>query len=249
MSQRRKKRSGLALAPEDDHEEHDESAEVSSPRVDGAVHAAGFTNEGGAGGRIRLLRNVAGLWLVEECRRVWRTRGRALDHDEIARLVESTPSRRCFMNVDAPDFILPDDMPAAIRAACARSGQPVPETEGGVLRCALESLALRYRLVLDTLRDLTGKPIDVLHVVGGGSRNRPLCQMIADATGTRVVAGPAEATATGNALVQMIALGDLESLDEGRALVRRSFELATFEPRERDAWEEAYERYRGIVAG
>jgi rhamnulokinase len=223
-------------------------AEIPAPRVDDAVLAGQFTNEGGAGGRIRLLRNVAGLWLVEECRRVWATRGRVLDHDDVARLATGAPARRSFVNVDAPEFLLPDNMPAAIRAACARSGQPVPEGEGAILRCALESLALRYRLVLGVLRDLTGRGIDVLHVVGGGSRNRLLCQLTADATGVPVLAGPAEATATGNALVQMIALGDLASLDEGRALVRRSFNLTAYEPHERDAWNETYARYLGMIA-
>ena len=222
-------------------------AEIAAPRVDSAVLAARFTNEGGAGGRIRLLRNAAGLWLVEECRRIWSERGRPLDHDAVARLAEAAAPWRSFVDVDAPGLLLPPDMPAAIRAECERLGEPVPADEGAILRCAFESLALRYRLVLDALQRLTGRRCEVVHVVGGGSRNRLLCQMIASATGSVVVAGPAEATATGNALVQMLALGDIASLDEGRMLVSCSFELSRYEPEDRAAWEEAYLRYLAVL--
>lgn len=221
-------------------------AELAAPLIDARVLRANFTNEGGAGGRVRFLKNVAGLWIVEECRRAWARAGRETSHEEIARLVAAAPALRSFVDVDALAFAPPADMPAVIRAECARTGQPIPVTEGEVLRCALESLALRYRWVLGTLGDLLQQRIEAVHIVGGGSRNAVLCQMTADATGLPVLAGPAEATAIGNGLVQLIARGEIGSLGEGRVLVARSFEPIEYRPRATAAWSEAFGRYQRI---
>lgn len=221
-------------------------AEIPKPRMDAAALAANFTNEGGIGGTIRCLKNVAGLWLIEECRRAWERQGSAISHPELAALAERARPLRSLIDVDHPSLTLPDDMPTAIAAECVRTGQPAPEDRGAMARCALESLAVKYRLVLERLRALVDQPISRLHVVGGGSRNRLLCQMTADATGLPVYAGPAEATAVGNGLAQLIALGDLGTVAEGRELVSRSFEIAVFEPRDAALWDEAASRFRRL---
>lgn len=217
--------------------------ELAAPRIDARTLAANFTNEGGVGGTVRYLKNVAGLWLVDECRRLWAQRGRPLAPGEAAALAESAPPLRSFVDVDRPTFLSPPNVPAAIRQECARTGQPVPDDDAALIRCVLESLALKYRMVLATLEDLLGYPLEVVHLVGGGSRNRMLCQMTADATGLPVVAGPVEATATGNGLVQMLSLGAIASLAEGRDVVRRSFELAEYEPCGSSAWDDAYDHF------
>jgi rhamnulokinase len=158
-------------------------------------------------------------------------------------MAEGAPPFRSLVDVDHPDFAAPGDMPGRLQAFCRRTGQPVPETKGEIVRCALDSLALKYRHVLGTLEGILGRRLEPLHVVGGGSRNRLLCQLAADATGRTVVAGPVEATAAGNVAMQAMALGELGSLAEARELVRRSFEIDTYEPRPAAAVEDAYARF------
>mgnify|MGYP005856249183 CR=1 FL=1 len=218
-------------------------AELAEPRIDAATLRANFTNEGGVDGTIRYLKNAAGFWLVDECRREWARQGRHFTHQDLVELAESATPLLSFVDVDHPAFLLPSDMPAAIRAECARTGQPVPTDEGALVRCILESLALKYHSVLGTLQALLGSQLEAIHVVGGGARNSLLCQMTADVTGLPVMAGPVEATAIGNAIVQMLALGAIGSLREGRELVRRSFEIATYRPRPSVAWVEAVARF------
>ncbi|MBI1916103.1 MAG: rhamnulokinase [Planctomycetes bacterium] len=217
--------------------------EVPAPLLTDAARDFNFTNEGGVGGTIRLLKNIMGLWLVQECRRAWEKQGHSHSYDELARLAESAPPFVSLVDPDDPSFILPPNMPATLGEFCQRTGQAVPQEPGTVVRCALESLALRYRWVMERLEELTGGRLEVIHIVGGGSQNVLLCQLTADACDRPVVAGPVEATAIGNVLVQALGLGVLGSLAEAREVVRRSFPVRTFTPREADRWQEPYQRF------
>jgi len=222
-------------------------AEIPKPFVGEASRAANFTNEGGVGGTIRFLKNLCGLWLVQESRRHWGRQGDVDSYDRLTEMAATAPAFRSLVDVDDPAFAAPGDMPARIQAYCRQSGQPVPETKGEIVRTALDSLALKYRYVLAQMEGILERRLEPLHVVGGGARNRLLCQLAADATGRVVVAGPVEATAAGNVLMQAVALGHLGSLAEAREVVRRSFEIATFEPRTGPAVEDAYGRLRVLV--
>jgi rhamnulokinase len=222
-------------------------AEVPRPIVNEECLSLNFTNEGGVGGTTRLLKNIAGLWLVQECRRVWNQAGASFRWEDLNRMSESATPLVSLVDPDAPDFLAPADMPAAIREFCRRTGQPVPQSEGAVLRCALESLAMRYRLVLGWLERLVGGPIATIHVVGGGSLNRQLCQATADACQRTVLAGPVEATAIGNVLAQAIAAGDVGSIAEARRLVRESFPPVRYEPAASAAGDEAFARFSTLV--
>ena len=217
-------------------------AEVGQPVLSDKALAYNLTNEGGVFGTWRLCKNVMGLWLVQECRREWN-----LSYDELTRLAAEA---RPFLAVIDPDngvFLHPGDMPAKIRQFCAATRQTVPETQGEVLRVALESLALKYRFVLERLEEVVGKRLDPLHIVGGGARNRLLNQFTADATGRTVIAGPVEATALGNILMQAITLGELDSLHDARLLVRRSSGIEEFPPGDGDAWQAAYHKLKSVV--
>ena len=205
---------------------------------------ANVTNEGGLDGTVRLLSNVVGLWLVQQCRATWQKAGRDYDYADLARLAEAAPRLRSIIDPRASEFLIPGDHPTLVRAYCAKTGQPVPEDEGAVVRAILESLALEYRAVFDRLIKLTGNNPEVIHILGGGSQNHLLNQMTANATGRLVVAGPIEATVMGNALVQLISLGELKDLQEARQVVAQSGALMRFEPQEMAVWEEAYQRYK-----
>jgi rhamnulokinase len=222
--------------------------EVADPVITADSLNYNFTNEGGVGG-YRLLKNVMGLWLVQECRRSWRERGDDRSYAELAQLAAGARPFAALVNPDDASFLPPGDMPRRLAAYCARTGQaPLdPGDVGQVVRCAFESLALKYRWVVERLERLTGKRVAVLHIIGGGSQNALLNQLTADACDRLVIAGPAEATAAGNALVQAMAGGQLGSLAEGRDLVRRSFPLVTFEPRRSPAWDDAYGRLRALA--
>jgi rhamnulokinase len=220
--------------------------EIKEPLINEKALAFNFTNEGGVGGTIRLLKNVMGLWLVQECRRAWERAGQVYSYDDLTRLAEAAPPFFSIVDPDNAGFILPASMPAALADFCRGSGQPVPVEPGAFIRCALESLALRYRWVLERLEELIARRLDVVHVVGGGSQNELLCQFTADACNRPVVAGPVEATAIGNVLVQAIGLGLVGSLAQGREVVRRSFEVKTFTPRDSERWEEPYQRFNRL---
>jgi rhamnulokinase len=222
--------------------------ELGSPRVTEAALEANFTNEIGFAGTVRFLKNVMGLWLVQECRRVWERAGQAYTYEELMRLAAEAPAFGSIVDPDHGHFILPPSMPQALADYCRKSGQPAPGGPGATVRCALESLALRYRWVLEKLEGLTGQRLTVLHVVGGGSRNELLCQLTADCCGREVLAGPVEATAVGNVLVQAVGLGVLGSLADAREVVRRSFEVRRYEPRADERWQGLYERFVGLVA-
>jgi len=222
-------------------------AEVSAPVVTEHCRALNFTNEGGVGDTVRLLKNIAGLWLVQECRRIWKLAGRDFAWEELIQLAESAPPLVSLIDPDHGDFVAPPDMPAAIREFCRRSGQAVPADEGAVIRCALESLALRYRRVLGWLEELLGARMSTIHIVGGGALNRTLCQMAADACQRTVIAGPVEATAIGNVMMQAVALGHVGSIAEARGVIRESFAVQSYAPRDTAAWDAADERYRALA--
>ena len=222
--------------------------ESPEPVVNEQVLARNFTNEGGVGGTTRLLKNICGLWLVQECRRVWNQSGRQWGWEDLNRLSAAATPRRALINPDAADFLAPPNLPEAIRDFCRRTGQPAPEDEGAVLRCALDSLALKFRHVLGMCEELAGRRIETVHIVGGGTQNRQLCQAAADACGRRVVAGPIEATAIGNAMMQAVAAGDVGSIADAREIIGRSFEMDEYEPRETAAWDEAFERFAKLLA-
>jgi len=215
--------------------------ETREPVLDARASAFNLTNERGVDGTIRLLRNVMGLWLVQECRRAWRDP----DYDELHRLAADADPDVALFDPDADAFLAPDDMPAAIVAACREGGQEPPESRGEILRSALVSLACKYRLVLERLQRVSGREVDVVHVIGGGARNGLLCALSADVLGLPVLAGPVEATALGNVLVQARAAGDVGSLEEMRALVAASAEPQTYEPR--DGGQETYERFLAVT--
>jgi rhamnulokinase len=216
------------------------------PIISKEALAFNVTNEGGVGGTFRILKNIAGLWLIQECRRIWAREGEPLDYDDIVRLAESAPPFAAFIDPDDPAFLNPLLMPDAVREACARTGQAIPVNKGQIARCIFESLALKYRYVLDQLAALRGKPVSTLHIVGGGTQNKLLCQLTANATGMPAVAGPVEATAIGNILVQAMAQGAVTGLAQIREVVRSSFPLETYTPQDTGAWEDAYARFKAL---
>ncbi|MDP8257575.1 MAG: rhamnulokinase family protein [Candidatus Alcyoniella australis] len=217
--------------------------ESAQPLINEQTRAANLTNEGGVEGTFRVLKNVMGLWLIQRCRAAW---GGA-DYAELTRAAREAAPLCSVIDPDHPSFLNPTDMPHAIRAFCRRSGQPVPETQPAMVRCVLESLALKYRLVLDQLRQATDEPIERIHVIGGGARNRLLCQLTADFTSLPLLAGPVEATAVGNLLMQARALGAIDSLAHLRGVVAESFEVKRYEPQPVAGLDEAYQRLQQLV--
>ena len=222
-------------------------ADVSEPVINAASLAYNFTNEGGVGGTFRLCKNVMGLWIVQACRHTWAGSGAELSYDTLTEMARRAPAFRSLIDPDDDAFLHPGDMPARIADFCRRTVQPIPEDKGAFVRCALEGLALKYRFQLERLEILLGKKVDTLHIIGGGSQNKLLCQLTADATGKRVIAGPAEATALGNVLLQALTLGHFASLEEGRQVIRRSFATTVYEPCDGAAWDDAYARFRNLL--
>ena len=205
-----------------------------------------LTNEGGVGNTFRFLKNISGLWLVQECKRIWDREGTGLGFGELMQEAEKVRPFKTIIDPNDQAFLNPPDMPEAIVTFCKTSQQQIPETRGEIIRCALESLALTYRDVLEKMEQLRGKPVDTLHIVGGGVQNTLLCQFTANATGKPVVAGPIEATAIGNIMMQAIATGDIGSIAEGREIVKQSFDVVTYEPQDVEQWEEAYQRFHTL---
>ncbi|MFL6009536.1 MAG: rhamnulokinase family protein [Rubrobacteraceae bacterium] len=207
-----------------------------------------FTNEGGFGGRVRLLRNVMGLWLLQECRRTWGRAGSDYSYEELVRLAEAAAPFGALVEPDHPGFLAPGDMPARLRDFCAKTGQDLSEEPGVIARCVFESLALKYRWVLEKAEEVSGQRAEKVHVVGGGARNSLLCRLTAEATGRPVVAGPVEATVLGNIMVQACGCGYVGSLEEIRDVVRSSVEPDTYYPEDEAArWEEAFGRFSELM--
>lgn len=207
-----------------------------------------ITNEGGVDGTYRLLKNIMGLWLVQECRRGFERAGMQLDYRSLMQLAEAATPFRSLVDPDDPGFLAPPCMPTALRQWCERTMQPIPDSPGALIRCSLESLALKYRLVLSWLEELTGESIEVIHIVGGGSQNELLNQFTANATGKLVLAGPTEATALGNILLQARTAGELRTLAEIREVVRRSYPLKSYEPRDQEMWQAAFSRFMELIS-
>jgi rhamnulokinase len=220
-------------------------AEVDAPVITARSLELNFTNEGGVCGTTRLLKNIAGMWLLQACRHTWAAEGQSHDYNEL--LTMAADERLAFKVLFDPDhatFLHPPNMVAAIAQYCRDTAQPAPEGPGGYTRAILESLAFKYRFVIDCLRELTGHAIEEVQIVGGGSRNRLLNQFTADATGCTVLAGPVEATALGNLALQMVGTGAVASLDDARATIERSFPTERYAPRDTDRWDSHYRRFQ-----
>lgn len=222
--------------------------ETEQPILADAVREANFTNEGTVQGGFRPLRNIMGLWLIQECRRGWARAGRRYSWDEIVSMAEAEPPLRSIIDPDAPEFFGAGNMEQKIRTFCARTGQPVPETPGQTARCIYESLALKYRWALERLEEIKGTRLDTLNIVGGGIQNKLLNQMAADALDRPVITGPIEGAAIGNLLLQAVALGELKDIAEVRQVVRSSEVVKTYGPRHTQAWEDAYARLLSFLA-
>lgn len=221
--------------------------ETQTPLINERVGELNFTNEAGVGGTTRLLKNIAGLWLIQECRRIWQEEGRKLEWFHLVEAANESTPLASFIEPDLARFVSPKSMPNEIRTFCRETGQTVPESDGAIIRCALESLAMRYRMVLEWLEELVGNRIETIHIVGGGTQNELLCQMAANACGRRVVTGPIEATAIGNLMQQLIANGDVGSISDARQIIANSFDLTTYEPEHASVWNEAYPRFLEIL--
>jgi len=221
--------------------------ETPSPVINETSLAYNFTNEGGVENTIRLLKNLGGLWFVQECRRVWALQGEEYSFAELTDMATAAKPFAAIFDPDDPVFLAPGDMPARIADYCRQSGQTPPVTKGEFIRCSLESLALKYRWAVERLEELTGHPITVMHIVGGGTQNRLLNQFSANAIGRRVVTGPVEATAIGNILMQMLAVGQISSLSEGREVVKRSFPVEEYLPQNTEAWDEVYPQFLKLL--
>lgn len=226
--------------------------ETPAPIMSDLCRQLTFTNEGGVGNTMRVLKNITGLWLVQECRRIWSQSGVEYSGDEFSwealnRLSAAATPLTSFIDPDDAAFQAPPDMPAAIREYCRRTDQTVPASEGAIVRTAVESLALKYRYTLGKLETLVGGRLETIHIVGGGTQNRQLCQAAADACQRRVVAGPIEATAVGNVMMQAIAAGAVADIAQAREVVRESFSVEEYMPRDAAAWDAAYERFTKLL--
>jgi rhamnulokinase len=224
--------------------------EIDAPVITPDALRLNFTNEGGVNGTTRLLKNVMGLWMLQGCMQSWAAQGHAYDLAELIELARIEPPFAQLVDPDDESFLRPTDMITAINRFCTRTHQPVPKAPGGYVRTVLESLAYKYRLVLRNLEQVSGRPIARIRIIGGGSRNRFLNQLTADATGRQVFAGPAEATALGNVAIQILATGEAASLQEVRAIVDRSFPTDVFVPLETGKWDqhaERFEQYCGSI--
>lgn len=220
--------------------------ELPKPVITDDSRELSFTNEVGFGGSIRFLKNIVGMWIVEECRREWAKEGKNYDYKTLDQWTAKAAPFVSLIDPNDPRFVSPDDMPAKITAFCQETGQPVPATPGAMLRCVYESLALLYAITRKRVEKLTGRKIKQLHIVGGGSKNDLLNQFTANALQVPVLAGPKEATAIGNIVVQAIALGHLKNLAEARDVVRRSCDLVTFQPKEAKKWQDALKRFEKV---
>ncbi len=223
--------------------------ELDAPIINDACFQANLTNEGGVGGKFRFLRNIMGLWLVQQCRETWEDQGRRYGYDELAQMAQSVDPFRSLIDPDDARFYPPGDMPSRVRAYCADHGQPIPETESQVMAAIYAGLAYKYRHTLEHLIEVSGQPVDCLHIIGGGSQNAVLCQMTADAVNRPVYAGPVEATALGNAIVQLMALGELGSLSDARALLAQSMITHTYQPQRAADWDAHYQRFLALLEG
>ncbi len=221
--------------------------ELREPIISDAAYEANVTNEGGYGGSWRLLKNIMGLWVVDQCRATWKAAGDDYSFGQLTAMVESVPPFKAFIEPDDPAFLPPGDMPTRVIEYCRRTGQPAPRNHAEVLATVYVSLAYKYRYVLEQLIAVSDSAVDRLHIIGGGSQNALLNQMTANAIGRPVIAGPAEATATGNAIVQLIAIGELSGVADARAMLSGAGDLVRYEPQNSAAWDEHYDRFLALL--
>ncbi len=221
--------------------------ETANPIINEKSFKYNFTNEGGYGGSIRFLKNIMGLWIWQECRREWEKSGHSFNYVELAEKAASAQPFLAFINVNDNDFLFPGNMPGKIQEYCRKTGQKVPEGIAQISRVVLESLAMDYRHAMENLEDTIENRIETLHIVGGGSQNKILSQFTASAIRKSVIAGPAEATAAGNLLVQAMANKEISDIVQLREIVRQSFPLFVYQPKETSLWEENYEKYKRLV--
>jgi rhamnulokinase/L-fuculokinase len=216
--------------------------------VPDASRAFNLTNEGGFGRTVRFLRNVMGLWILQESRRQWQREGKDYSFSELSELCSTAKPLASFIDPDDPSFAAPGNMPERIRVYFQKTGQKAPEDVASTVRCIIDSLALKYRETIEKIADVTGKKPSKIHVVGGGVQDRLLCQATADACGLPVVAGPVEATACGNILAQLLTFKEIASLEEARQVVRNSFDPAYYSPgANREQYQEAYDRFQKVT--
>ena len=221
--------------------------ETRNPIINQQSLTLNFTNEGGADGTFRFLKNIMGLWLLQQCRNSWEKTDRLYSYEELVRMAKEATPFSVYIDPDFPGFYNPLDMPSAIDTFCRNSGQKAPGSVSDYTRTILEGLALKYRMVLEQLQLVTGNSIRVIYIIGGGAKNDLLCQFAANATGRKVVTGPGEATAIGNILIQASGLGYIGGLEDVREIVRNSFGLKTYEPEETEIWDDAYENFLKVA--
>ncbi|MCQ5387075.1 rhamnulokinase [Hungatella hathewayi] len=221
--------------------------ELKEPVIDERSRQFNITNEAGLEGKYAFLKNIIGLWLIQESRRQWIREGKEYGFGELEAMAVGQEPLKYLINPDAPEFVPSGDIPERIREFCRRTGQPVPQTEGEIVCCIDQSLALAYRKAMDEIKACTGKQYPVIHLIGGGAQSGLLCQMTANACGLPVVAGPVEATVYGNAMAQFLALGELGSLAQARNALADTLDQIVYEPHDKALWEEAYERYKEIL--
>lgn len=221
--------------------------ELAEPIINDKSEYYNITNEGGYGGKISFLKNIIGLWCIQESRRQWIREGQEYGFGELEVMARDAQPLRSFIDPDAPEFTPAGNVPERIREFCRRTGQPVPETIGEVVRCINESLAMKYRHAMEEIKDCTGKEYQTVYMVGGGTQSALLCQCTANACGCKVSAGPVEATVLGNVALQLMASGDIKSLAEAREIIKKSQDIKVYEPQDKEAWDEAYERFKKIL--
>jgi sugar (pentulose or hexulose) kinase len=221
--------------------------EIPQPIINAKSLELNYTNEGGVTGDIRLLKNIMGLWLVQECRRQWLKDAQEFNYAQLTQMAAAASPFGALIDPDHKPFLSPGQMPQKIAEFCQKTGQSIPSSIGEIVRTCLESLALTYRKTIEGLEQVLGRKIGVIHIVGGGTQNELLNQMTADACNRPVIAGPVEATAIGNMLVTAIALGDIANLEQGRAIVHDSFDVKRYEPKNSQAWDEAFNRYQKVL--
>ena len=221
--------------------------ELDKPIINDVTRELNYTNEGGINNTVRLLKNIMGLWIHQECKRHWEKLGETVSFDELDRGAMEATAFASIIDVDSEAFFEPYNMPKKIQDYCQATGQKIPETKGEITRCIMESLALKYREAIEGLEKIVGYKIPALHIVGGGCKNTILSQFTANAINRPVYAGPIEATAIGNMATQLIAMGAVADLDEARDVIRNSFPIEEYVPADVDAWDEAYSRYKKMT--
>lgn len=221
--------------------------ERKAPLINDTSYAFNLSNEGGYGGTTTLLKNIIGLWLVQESRRHWRRAGQEYSFGELEQMALKAEPLQSFIDPDAPEFVAAGDIPGRITAFCERTGQPVPQSPGEIVCCINQSLALKYRYTLEQIEQSTGTQYPAIHMIGGGIQSRMLCQMTANANGRRVIAGPVEATALGNIAVQLITLGEIKDIREAREIISRSEETMIYLPEQSTSWEKAYQAFKELL--